>query len=206
MTLFKSGAYWLFSQQQNYLNNWTNLAFLFLLPKLPLGVREDRGLAQPGGEQSEKLLSVKAEHQGVRMQAAAERGTLSPAPHTDSAENAPQSAPNRTVFCPQSAVRLGADFLSFSCWTITDVQGWAFMANRNLHKHPSAQAHTHTYTVLSSPFCTVILEAPTLGKVGFITWLFQRNLTFSIVPTSSSASNSAEWVEPGLKIPLETEK
>lgn len=96
---------------------------------------------------------------------------------------------------------------------------WLFWLNHDYpsgaifrYKHQSlptslgTSQQRYTYTVFSSPFCTVILAAPTLGKVGFTTWLFQRNLTFSIVPTSSFASNSLVWVEPGLRIPLEIKR
>ena len=80
------------------------------------------------------------------------------------------------------------------------------MTNATFYKHPQEQASKDTYSVFPSPFCMVILAAPTLGRVGFTTLLFQRNLTFSVVPTSISASNSLERVEPGLIIPLEIEK
>lgn len=46
----------------------------------------------------------------------------------------------------------------------------------------------YTYSAEFSPDCTVIVAAPIVGKVGFITLLFQRNLTFVIVPTLISTS------------------
>lgn len=48
--------------------------------------------------------------------------------------------------------------------------------------------HGYTYSVPFMPDCTVIVAAPSLGKVGFIQLLFQRNLTFLTVPTLTSAS------------------
>lgn len=46
----------------------------------------------------------------------------------------------------------------------------------------------YTYSFLSSPDCTTTVAAPILGRVGFITLLFQRNLTFVTVPILTSAS------------------
>lgn len=58
-----------------------------------------------------------------------------------------------------------------------------------------------TYT-FPSFLSTMILDAPTLGRVGLITLLYQTNLTFCKSPTSTSESNSLEWVLSGSRVPL----
>lgn len=169
------------------------------------------GLAPPGG-QRRKVLSTKAQHRaagwGAMCSLEVGRGSYLLYPRQTGGRTLSKVHPTELVYAPFQFLFAGrkgprwVDFLGFSYWTITDFLGWVFITNRNLYKYPQAQASQDTYTAFSSPFCTMILAAPTLGRVGFTTLLFQRNLTFSIVPTSSSASNSAEWVEPGLRIPL----
>lgn len=61
-----------------------------------------------------------------------------------------------------------------------------------------------TYTCPSFA-STLILDAPTLGRVGLITLLYQRNLTFCKTPTSTSESNSLDSVLSGLRVPLGSE-